>query len=75
MIMGTLSVRENLQFSAALRLPARMSSQERKERVEKTIHDLGLQSCADTKVVHMTWWCVVLEASAFVTCVCMHVHV
>lgn len=67
-IMGTLSVRENLQFSAALRLPARMSGKERKERVEKIIRDLGLQACADTKVVHVIWWCIVLQFTVLYTC-------
>ncbi|KAL5486906.1 hypothetical protein EMCRGX_G019445 [Ephydatia muelleri] len=49
-IMGTLTVRENLNFSAALRLPSSMSYGERKQRVEKVILDLGLTACADTKV-------------------------
>ena len=48
--MGTLTVRENLYFSAALRLPNSMSWPEKKERVEKTISELGLDDCADTKV-------------------------
>ena len=48
--MGTLTVRENLNFSAALRLPSSMSYGERKQRVEKVILDLGLTACADTKV-------------------------
>ena len=50
MVMGTLSVRENLYFSAALRLPRNTTWKERKERVEKVIQELGLQSCAYTKV-------------------------
>ncbi len=48
--MGTLSVRENLHFSAALRLPSSTTRSQRRERVEKVISELGLQSCADTKV-------------------------
>ena len=48
--MGTLTVRENLNFSAALRLPSSMSYRERKQRVEKVILELGLTACADTKV-------------------------
>ena len=53
--MGTLTVRENLQFSAALRLPSHMTRSQRKERVEKVIAELGLQACVDTKVhVHFT---------------------
>ena len=49
-VMGTLSVRENLHFSAALRLHSSTSGRERKQRVEKVIRELGLQNCADTKV-------------------------
>uniref|UniRef100_A0A1X7SX42 ABC transporter domain-containing protein n=1 Tax=Amphimedon queenslandica TaxID=400682 RepID=A0A1X7SX42_AMPQE len=48
-IMGTLSVRENLYFSAALRLPNSMKWAEKKRRVEKVIGELGLTGCADTK--------------------------
>ena len=48
--MGTLSVRENLYFSASLRLPSSTTRQQRKERVERVIEELGLQSCANTKV-------------------------
>lgn len=50
-MMGTLSVRENLQFSAALRLPSHMTRQQRGKRVERVISELGLESCADTKVL------------------------
>ena len=49
-VMGTLSVRENLQFSAALRLPGYMSRAQREERVERVIETLGLYRCAETKV-------------------------
>ena len=48
--MGTLSVRENLHFSAALRLPSSTTRKQRRERVERVIRELGLQYCADTKV-------------------------
>ncbi|KAJ8318279.1 hypothetical protein KUTeg_003370 [Tegillarca granosa] len=49
-VMGTLTVRENFQFSAALRLPSSVSSAERKDRVNTVIDELGLHHCADTKV-------------------------
>jgi len=48
--MGTLTVRENLMFSANLRLPQSMSSEEKTERVDEAIEELGLDKCADTKV-------------------------
>ena len=49
-IMGTLTVRENLHFSAALRLPSYMTWKQRKERVEDIIDQLGLSKCSDTMV-------------------------
>ncbi len=49
--MGALTVRENLAFSAALRLPSHMTKEQRKERVQKVINDLGLQGCADQMVL------------------------
>ena len=48
--MGSLSVRENLAFSAALRLPPGTTWRQRKERVDRVIQELGLGSCANTKV-------------------------
>ena len=48
--MGTLTVKENLYFSAALRLPNSISWKEKKQRVKKIIDDLGLNRCVDTKV-------------------------
>ena len=49
-MMGVLTVRENLQFSAALRLPSKMTRKQRRDRVERVIEQLGLQGCANTKV-------------------------
>ncbi|XP_075854854.1 broad substrate specificity ATP-binding cassette transporter ABCG2 [Microcebus murinus] len=49
-VMGTLTVRENLQFSAALRLPTTMTNHEKNERINKVIHELGLNKVADSKV-------------------------
>ena len=48
--MGTLTVRENLHFSAALRLPGKLSKREREERVDATLSDLGLFRVAESKV-------------------------
>lgn len=51
--MGTLSVRENLRFSANLRLdPRRHSSADKLQRVDALLDQLGLNDCADTKVGH-----------------------
>lgn len=50
-LMGTLSVRENLLFSANLRLdPRQHSSKEKQSRVDAIIQDLGLTDCAHTKI-------------------------
>ncbi|XP_055967275.1 broad substrate specificity ATP-binding cassette transporter ABCG2 [Sorex fumeus] len=49
-VMGTLTVRENLQFSAALRLPTTMKNHEKNERIDKVIQELGLDKVADSKV-------------------------
>lgn len=49
-IMGTLTVRENLEFSASLRLPETISRKEKKKRVDDIIEELGLTSCANTKI-------------------------
>jgi ATP-binding cassette subfamily G (WHITE) protein 2 len=49
-ISGMLTIRENLLFSANVRLPNDVSNNERRERVTKIIIDLGLGSCADTIV-------------------------
>ncbi|XP_051955907.1 broad substrate specificity ATP-binding cassette transporter ABCG2-like isoform X2 [Xyrauchen texanus] len=49
-VMGTLTVRENLRFSAALRLPKSISPREQDEKVEKLIQELGLSKVADSRV-------------------------
>uniref|UniRef100_A0AAY4C1R1 ABC transporter domain-containing protein n=1 Tax=Denticeps clupeoides TaxID=299321 RepID=A0AAY4C1R1_9TELE len=49
-VMGTLTVRENLRFSAALRLPMSISQQEKDQRVEQLIKELGLSKVADSRV-------------------------
>ncbi|KAK2560544.1 Broad substrate specificity ATP-binding cassette transporter ABCG2, partial [Acropora cervicornis] len=49
-VMGTLTVRENLHFSASLRLPSKLSKWERNDRVEATISDLGLFHVSESKV-------------------------
>ncbi|KFP06285.1 ATP-binding cassette sub-family G member 2, partial [Calypte anna] len=49
-VMGTLTVRENLKFSAALRLPKSVKECEKNERVNQIIKELGLSKVADSKV-------------------------
>ncbi|XP_060887646.1 broad substrate specificity ATP-binding cassette transporter ABCG2 [Labrus mixtus] len=49
-VMGTLTVRENFSFSAALRLPESVSQQEKEKKVNRLIQELGLNRVADAKV-------------------------
>uniref|UniRef100_A0A8D3DLT9 Broad substrate specificity ATP-binding cassette transporter ABCG2 n=1 Tax=Scophthalmus maximus TaxID=52904 RepID=A0A8D3DLT9_SCOMX len=49
-VMGTLTVRENLRFSAALRLPSSVPQNEKEARVNHLIKELGLTKVADSKV-------------------------
>ncbi len=49
-ISGTLTVRENIMFSANIRLPSNLSLNERNDRVEKVIRELGLELRADSRV-------------------------
>ncbi|KAL5708089.1 ABC transporter G member 12 [Ranunculus cassubicifolius] len=46
-LLGTLSVKETITYSAHLRLPNSMSKKEIKELVETTIMEMGLQECED----------------------------
>eukprot|EP00762_Andalucia_godoyi_P008436 ANDGO_04685.mRNA.1 putative ABC transporter ATP-binding protein/permease YOL075C len=45
-----LTVRETLYYAAHLRLGANVSREEKLERIEKVIRDLGLRECADTLI-------------------------
>eukprot|EP00762_Andalucia_godoyi_P006405 ANDGO_02927.mRNA.1 ABC transporter G family member 22 len=45
-----LSVRESLRYAAYLRLPETISKEDKDERVEEVIRQLGLSACADTRV-------------------------
>ncbi|ELT89768.1 hypothetical protein CAPTEDRAFT_173115 [Capitella teleta] len=49
-VAGMLTVRENIAFSAALRLPSSMPFKEKSARVEDVINELGLGKCAETRV-------------------------
>uniref|UniRef100_A0A665TLK4 ATP-binding cassette, sub-family G (WHITE), member 2b n=1 Tax=Echeneis naucrates TaxID=173247 RepID=A0A665TLK4_ECHNA len=50
-LTGTLTVKENLSFSANLRLnPKHHTTTDKQSRVDAIIQDLGLTDCADTKI-------------------------
>ncbi|XVF69601.1 hypothetical protein PTKIN_Ptkin11bG0094200 [Pterospermum kingtungense] len=49
-MLGTLTVRETVTYSAHLRLPNNLNKEEVKDIVEGTIMEMGLQDCADTVI-------------------------
>ncbi|KAI7730553.1 hypothetical protein M8C21_002705, partial [Ambrosia artemisiifolia] len=49
-LIGTLTVRETISYSARLRLPDKMGWGEKRALVESTIIEMGLQDCADTVI-------------------------
>ncbi|XP_041820681.1 broad substrate specificity ATP-binding cassette transporter ABCG2-like [Chelmon rostratus] len=49
-VMGTLTVRENFSFSAALRLPSSIPQREKEQKVNTLIKELGLGRVADSRV-------------------------
>ena len=49
-LLPFLTVRENLHFSAGLRLPAHMSRHEKRQKAESILLKLGLRDCANNLV-------------------------
>ncbi|XP_002529514.3 ABC transporter G family member 15 [Ricinus communis] len=49
-LLGTLTVRETLAYSAHLRLGSRMTKEEIDAVVEETMKEMGLQDCANSKI-------------------------
>ncbi|KAL4186033.1 hypothetical protein AMTRI_Chr09g31760 [Amborella trichopoda] len=49
-LIGTLTVRETIMYSARLRLPNRMPWSDKQALVESTIIEMGLQDCANTVI-------------------------
>uniref|UniRef100_A0A7E4ZYS7 ABC transporter domain-containing protein n=1 Tax=Panagrellus redivivus TaxID=6233 RepID=A0A7E4ZYS7_PANRE len=50
MFLGTLKVKEQLKFSAQLRMGRSYTAAQRRERVEQVIRDLGLTNAANTMI-------------------------
>ncbi|SPR01275.1 unnamed protein product (mitochondrion) [Plasmodiophora brassicae] len=48
LMLHNLSVRETLMYAAMLRLPSSVSKEDKANRVEKIIEQLGLKKCADS---------------------------
>ncbi len=51
---GTLTVRDDLRFSAALRLPKSIRQREKDEKIERLIQELELSKVADSRVTNQT---------------------
>lgn len=49
-MLGTLTVRETVAYSAHLRLPSTLSKAEIEEVADSTIVEMGLQDCADRAI-------------------------
>jgi ABC-type nitrate/sulfonate/bicarbonate transport system ATPase subunit len=49
-LIGSLTVRETIDFAAKLALPSNVGSRERKERTEDMLREFGLVSVKDTKI-------------------------
>ncbi len=49
-LLPYLTVRENLHFSAGLRLPAHLSSHEKQARAESVLLQMGLRDCANNLI-------------------------
>ncbi|KAJ1686809.1 hypothetical protein LUZ63_018199 [Rhynchospora breviuscula] len=49
-LLGTLTVRETITYSALLRLPTTMSKEEVRNVVENTIEEMGLQDCSNRTI-------------------------
>ncbi|KAJ4951431.1 hypothetical protein NE237_028263 [Protea cynaroides] len=49
-LMTTLTVREAVYYSAQLQLPDSMPKEEKKERAESTIREMGLQDALNTRI-------------------------
>ena len=60
-VTGTLTVLENIMFSAQLRLPRDMTYDEKIEIVEEVIKDLGLKHCANSRVCIMTTYSIPIQ--------------
>ena len=49
-LLPYLTVRENLHFAAGLRLPAHLSTEQKRQRAESVLLKMGLRDCADNRI-------------------------
>ena len=50
LFIGTLTVREHLNFAAAVRMDKHLSHKQRMDRVEEVMQELGLKKCEKTMI-------------------------
>ncbi|KAH0972100.1 hypothetical protein GBA52_024256 [Prunus armeniaca] len=50
LFLGSLTVRETLEYSAHLRLPSTMTKDDKNEVVDETLTKMGLQDCAENNI-------------------------
>ena len=53
MVTSTLTVKENIAFSAFIRMSADTTKVDREKRVDDVIEKMNLEECADTRVKYM----------------------
>ena len=53
MVTSTLTVKENIVFSAFIRMSAETTTAEREERVHDILKKMNLEECADTRVKYI----------------------
>ena len=49
-LLGTLTVKETITYSAYLRLPDKMPREDKQALIEGTITEMGLQDCSNTVI-------------------------
>jgi len=70
MMTGTLTVKENVFMSALMRLPSDMTKDEKLEKVDEVIEELGISHVANTLVMSCT--ISLLSASSICKCTMYH---
>ena len=57
LVTSTLTVRENIAFSAFIRMSANTTAEDREERVNDVLIKMNLEDCADTRVSYYVNYC------------------
>ena len=57
MVTSTLTVKENIAFSAFIRMSTDTTTEERVQRVRDVLEKMNLEDCADTRVKYVIHNC------------------